>query len=260
MLTVEEREEIEAKLADYPNTQAVCIEAMLIIQRHQGWVSDEKLRDLSELLRLSLADLDGVATFYNLIRRRPVGRHVALVCDNTGRIVRIASADEVETGARLKNRALLPGLVNAHSHAFQRVIRGRSEHRTEDGLDSFWTWREMMYSAATRLAPEDVYDAARMAFLEMVLGGITAVGEFHYLHHAPDGTPYDDPNLIAKEVVRAAGDTGLRIALLRVAYARSGYDTESNPRQARFIEIAVGLERGREYGIDTLKLHGDSKL
>jgi len=82
MLTVEEREEIEAKLADYPNAQAVCIEAMLIIQRHQGWVSDEKLRDLSELLRLSLADLDGVATFYNLIRRRPVGRHVALVCDS----------------------------------------------------------------------------------------------------------------------------------------------------------------------------------
>src|SRR5205807_9347366 len=102
--------------------------------------------------------------------------------------------------------------------------------------DSFWTWRELMYSAATRLTPEDIYDASRMAFLEMALGGITAVGEYHYLHHAPDGTPYDDPNLIAKEVVRAAGDTGLRIALLRVAYARSGYDTESNPRQARFIE------------------------
>ncbi len=162
---------------------------------------------------------------------------VALVCDNTGRIVRIASADEVESPARLKNRALLPGLVNAHSHAFQRVIRGRTEHRTEDGQDSFWTWREAMYSAAAHLTPEDVYDATRMAFLEMLLGGITAVGEFHYLHHAPDGTPYDDPNLIAKEVVRAAGDTGLRIALLRVAYARSGYNTESNPRQARFIEI-----------------------
>jgi len=82
MLTVEEREEIEAKLADYPNTQAVAIEAMLIAQRRQGWVSDEKLRDLSEILRLSVANLDGVATFYNLIRRRPVGRHVALVCDS----------------------------------------------------------------------------------------------------------------------------------------------------------------------------------
>lgn len=82
MLTVEEREEIEAKLADYPTTQAVAIEAILIIQRHQGWVSDEKLRDLSDFLRLSVANLDGVATFYNLIRRRPVGQHVALICDS----------------------------------------------------------------------------------------------------------------------------------------------------------------------------------
>jgi len=94
----------------------------------------------------------------------------------------------------------------------------------------------MMYSAATRLTPEDIYDASRMAFLEMTLHGITAVGEFHYLHRQPDGTPYDDPNLLAKEVVRAAGDAGLRIALLRVAYARSGFQTEPNPRQARFIE------------------------
>jgi formimidoylglutamate deiminase len=94
----------------------------------------------------------------------------------------------------------------------------------------------MMYSAATRLAPEDIYDASRMAFLEMALSGMTAVGEFHYLHHAPDGMPYDDPNLLAKEVVRAARDVGLRIALLRVAYARSGYQTEPNPRQSRFIE------------------------
>jgi len=70
----------------------------------------------------------------------------------------------------------------------------------------------------------------------MALSGITAVGEFHYLHHAPDGRPYEDPNLLAKEVVRAAGDVGLRIALLRVAYARSGFQTETNPRQARFIE------------------------
>lgn len=134
------------------------------------------------------------------------------------------------------NRATLPGLVNAHSHAFQRVIRGRTEYRTSNDKDSFWTWREMMYSAAARLTPEDIYDASRMAFLEMALSGITTVGEFHYLHHAPDGTPYDDPNLLAKQVVRAANDVGLRIALLRVAYARAGFEAEPNPRQARFIE------------------------
>ena len=161
----------------------------------------------------------------------------ALVCDAAGRIVRLAPVAELrdEKRIRLANRALLPGMVNAHSHAFQRVLRGRTEYRASD-RDSFWTWREMMYGAATRLTPEDIYDASRMAFLEMALSGITAVGEFHYLHHAPDGTAYDDPNQLAKEVIRAAGDVGLRIALLRVAYVRSGFRSEPNPQQARFIE------------------------
>ena len=162
---------------------------------------------------------------------------IALVCDDAGTITRIARVDDLkdEKKISLARRAMVPGMVNAHSHAFQRVIRGRTEYRATD-RDSFWTWREMMYSAATRLSPEDIYDASRMAFLEMALTGITAVGEFHYLHHTPDGTTYDDPNLLAKEVLRAAADVGLRIALLRVAYARSGYDTEPNPKQARFID------------------------
>lgn len=94
----------------------------------------------------------------------------------------------------------------------------------------------MMYHAATRLSPEDIYDASRMAFLEMALSGITSVGEFHYLHHNPDGSPYDDPNLLAKTVVRAARDVGLRIVLMQVAYARSGFEVEANPQQARFME------------------------
>jgi formimidoylglutamate deiminase len=175
----------------------------------------------------------------------------ALVCDADGTIVRIVSASELthEKKINLPRRALLPGMVNAHSHAFQRVIRGRTEYRSNpfrggpppagsshNNVDSFWTWREKMYSAAMRLTPDDIYDASRMAFMEMALSGITAVGEFHYLHHAPDGSSYDDPNLLAKEVLRAAGDVGLRIALLRVAYARSGFQTEANPQQVRFIE------------------------
>ncbi|HEY0404750.1 MAG TPA: formimidoylglutamate deiminase [Pyrinomonadaceae bacterium] len=164
-------------------------------------------------------------------------RGLALVCDEAGRILRLARVEEARCRiVRLKNRALLPGLVNAHSHAFQRVIRGRTERRGGAARDNFWTWREMMYSAATRLSPEDIYDAARMAFLEMASGGITAVGEFHYLHRTAAGQEYADPNLLGKEVVRAARDVGLRIALLRVAYARSGYLSEANERQARFIE------------------------
>jgi NADH-quinone oxidoreductase subunit E len=82
MLTVEEREEIEAELTRYPTKEAVCIDAMKIVQRHRGWVSDESVRDIAELLEMSPADLDGVATFYNLIFRKPVGRHVVMLCNS----------------------------------------------------------------------------------------------------------------------------------------------------------------------------------
>jgi formimidoylglutamate deiminase len=95
-----------------------------------------------------------------------------------------------------------------------------------------------MYAAANSLEPEDIYAVSRMAFLEMALAGITAVGEFHYIHHARDGAAYSDPNLLSREVIRAARDVGIRIALLRVAYARAGYQTEANPLQVRFIEQA----------------------
>jgi NADH-quinone oxidoreductase subunit E len=82
MLTAEERQEIEAELEHYPTRQAVCIDAMNIVQRHRGWVSDESIRDIGELLGMSPADLDGVATFYNLIYRKPVGRHVVMLCNS----------------------------------------------------------------------------------------------------------------------------------------------------------------------------------
>jgi len=156
------------------------------------------------------------------------------VCDSDGKIVEIT--EDAPDAIRLKGRALLPGMVNAHSHAFQRVIRGRTEHRSQHSTDSFWTWREQMYAAANALEPDGVYAASRLAFLEMALTGITAVGEFHYIHHSRDGSPYSDPNLLEREVIRAARDVGIRIALLRVAYARAGYQTEPNPQQIRFIE------------------------
>jgi formimidoylglutamate deiminase len=159
----------------------------------------------------------------------------AIVCDEAGKIVRVTS-EEVPEAVRLQGRALLPGMVNAHSHAFQRVIRGRTEHRSEHSTDSFWTWREQMYAAANRLEPEEIYDVSRMAFLEMALTGITAVGEFHYIHHQRNGAPYSDPNLLEREVIRAARDVGIRIALLRVAYARAGHQLAANPLQIRFIE------------------------
>lgn len=159
---------------------------------------------------------------------------LALVCDDSGGIVELS--EDVSHATRLEGRAMLPGMVNAHSHAFQRIIRGRTEYRSQNATDSFWTWREQMYAAANMLGPDEIYAASRLAFWEMALSGITAVGEFHYIHHSPDGTPYSDPNLLAREVMRAARDVGIRIALLRVAYARAGFQTEPNPRQLRFID------------------------
>lgn len=144
------------------------------------------------------------------------------------------------------NVALMPGLVNAHSHAFQRAIRGRTEYRAPDGgRDDFWSWREQMYGAALGFSSDDVYSVSRAAFLEMALSGITTVGEFHYLHHQPDGTPYDDPNELANQVISAARSVGLRIALLRVAYHQGGPGVEASPKQRRFIESNLDDYLGR---------------
>lgn len=161
---------------------------------------------------------------------------LAVFADSKGIIRRISrEPNDLGNAVRLKNRALLPGLVNVHSHTFQRAIRARTEHRTTAERDTFWTWREAMYHAANRLSPDDIYTVARMAFLEMLLSGITTVGEFHYLHHSPGGTPYADRNLLAHKILGAAAEVGLRIVLLRTAYARSGWNKPPNPGQARFI-------------------------
>ena len=138
----------------------------------------------------------------------------------------------------LRGCAILPGLVSAHSHAFQRAIRGRSEHRSHP-RDDFWSWREAMYAAAERLDPDDLFAISKFCFLEMARAGITAVGEFHYLHRDREGKPYADPNELDLAVAGAAREAGLRVVLLRVAYARSGFRLAQNPRQRRFIESSA---------------------
>jgi formimidoylglutamate deiminase len=159
-----------------------------------------------------------------------------LLVSQSGKLVRLVESDSPETNiVTLKDRAVIPGFVNVHSHSFQRLIRGKSESRVTSGID-FWSWRGTMYHAAAQLTPEEVYDVARMAFLEMVRAGTTTVGEFHYLHTAPNGRPYDDPNLLSKQVISAAQSVGIRIVLLRSAYLRSGYKLPLDPGQTRFFE------------------------
>jgi formiminoglutamate deiminase len=112
----------------------------------------------------------------------------------------------------------LPGLANAHSHAFHRALRGI----TQAGLGTFWTWRERMYEVAGRLDPDSYLALARAAFAEMALAGVSCVGEFHYLHHGPDGQPYADPNAMGRAMLAAAAEAGIRITLLDTCYLSGG--------------------------------------
>jgi len=135
----------------------------------------------------------------------------------------------------------LPGLANAHSHAFQRALRGR----THAGEGSFWTWREQMYELATTLDPDSCFALSRAAFGEMALAGITCVGEFHYLHHAPDGTPYDDPNAMGRAVLAAARAAGLRCTLLDACYLHGGIERFRDRDAAAWAErVDMLAERG----------------
>ena len=125
----------------------------------------------------------------------------------------------VEGAVRLAGLTL-PGLANAHSHAFHRALRGR----THGGGGDFWTWRERMYSVAAGLDPDTYHALATACFAEMALAGITVVGEFHYLHHGPGGVPYDDANAMAEALRAAAGDAGVRLTLLDALYLQGDVD------------------------------------
>lgn len=152
-----------------------------------------------------------------------------------GRFVRVEAgatshrpADETDAPTRLPGLSV-PGFANAHSHAFHRALRGRTQ--AERG--TFWTWREQMYAVASRLTPATYRDLARAAYREMVAAGYTSVGEFHYLHHRPDGTPYGTPDmeLVLQE---AAEEAGIRMWLLDTAYLSSGFGAPPEGVQVRY--------------------------
>ncbi len=163
----------------------------------------------------------------------------AVLVSEAGKILSIEDrSDAMQDVAKvvpMPRRAMLPGMVDVHSHSFQRTIRGSVESRKKAG-SNFWSWRDAMYRAAGRFEPEELGTIARMAFLEMALTGITTVGEFHYVHRDRDGSPYANPNETGLQIVQAARDVGIRITLLRVAYVRAGYNKPSDPGQQRFIE------------------------
>jgi formiminoglutamate deiminase len=134
-----------------------------------------------------------------------------------GRFISVI-ADSGPGGAQVLPGVVLPGFANAHSHAFHRALRGR----THDGSGTFWTWRERMYAVAARLDPDSYLALAAATYAEMALAGVTTVGEFHYLHHAPGGVAYSDPNSMGEALRQAAADAGVRLTLLDTCYLAGG--------------------------------------
>src|SRR5450631_3020084 len=139
--------------------------------------------------------------------------------------------------ARVLPGVVLPGFANAHSHAFHRALRGR----THDRGGSFWTWRERMYAVAAQLDPDSYLTLATATYAEMALAGITSVGEFHYLHHAPGGALYDDPNAMGEALRQGAADAGIRLTLLDTCYLAGGLSAAGHsPLEAMQLRFGDG--------------------
>lgn len=137
-----------------------------------------------------------------------------------GRFTQVTAGVPAPSGATRLPGLTLPGLANAHSHAFHRALRGHTHH----GLGTFWTWRERMYQVADRLDPDTYLALATATYAEMACAGVTCVGEFHYLHHRSGGRPYDDPTVMGAVLVEAAARAGIRITLLDTCYLTAGAD------------------------------------
>jgi formimidoylglutamate deiminase len=155
----------------------------------------------------------------------------------------------------------LPAMVNAHSHAFQRDLRGAAERPAPEAhaADDFWSWREAMYRLAGAHDPDSMREAAARVYAEMAAAGYGAVGEFHYVHHQPDGTPYPDPNAMAIAVAEAAAGAGLISVLLPAAYHRAGWDGGDLPPsdgQRRFCDPDVETYLAR---VDALRAWADGR-
>ena len=161
-------------------------------------------------------------------------RNVCIEVDANGAIDRI-EPDPASNGATRLAGAVVPGMPNVHSHAFQRALAGRLE-RAAAGRDDFWTWREGMYDLASRVEPDDVESIAGYLYVQMLEAGYTSVGEFHYLHNDPSGAPYAARTEISDRIVHAAESAGIKLTLLLVLYRHAGFGGEPvNPSQRRFV-------------------------
>jgi formiminoglutamate deiminase len=173
--------------------------------------------------------------------------------DRFTKITPRASAVRLPPGTIRLTGLTMPGLANAHSHAFHRALRGI----TQAGRGTFWTWRERMYQVAGRLDPDSYLALARAVYAEMALAGISCVGEFHYLHHAPGGTAYADPNAMSRSLIDAAAQAGLRITLLDTCYLSGGLDRAGGPIPLAGPQLRFGDGSARAWAERVGALGGD---
>ncbi|MDQ7018578.1 MAG: formimidoylglutamate deiminase [Robiginitomaculum sp.] len=166
--------------------------------------------------------------------------HVRLCFSAEGNLGTIKTGTKAKPGDHLAD-IVVPGMANLHCHAFQRAMAGLAERAGPD-KDSFWTWRETMYQIAHTMDPDALRAIAAMAYVDMLESGFTCVGEFHYLHHGPDGRPYDNPAEMATQVIHAARQTGIGQTLLPVFYAQGGFGGAAlSARQKRFAHDLDGF-------------------
>ncbi|MBI0295462.1 formimidoylglutamate deiminase [Streptomyces sp. PRKS01-29] len=210
---------------------------------------------------------------------------VVIVAAANGRITAVVPGSPRPPAGSVTLRGLtIPGLANAHSHAFHRALRGvvqadgeangRVDGEANGGTggapggdadragrggapDSFWTWREVMYGVADRLTPDSYFELARAVYAEMAMAGITCVGEFHYLHHAPGGDRYGNPNAMGEALIAAAAEAGIRITLLDTCYLSSGFGAEPNEHQLRFSD---GTAEAWAERVSGLKGDGNTRI
>jgi formimidoylglutamate deiminase len=170
--------------------------------------------------------------------------NVVVTVNQAGRIADVQADQPRPADAELLRGPVLPGMPNAHSHAFQRAMAGLTEFRGHPE-DSFWTWRELMYRHAARITPELMCAVARWLYIEMLKAGYTGVAEFHYLHHDMDGRPYARPGEMSHRLVQAADEAGIALTLLPVLYRYSGFGgrtaTEGQRRFLHAMESYAGL-------------------
>lgn len=177
-------------------------------------------------------------TFKALLQREGWVRNPTITLDDQGMISNIEENAEIK-GEEINGYAI-PGFQNAHSHAFQYAMAGKGEiHESAEHGDDFWTWREQMYSLALSITPDDAYSIAGKLYRDMVKNGYTAVAEFHYVHHQPDGSPYDNLAEMGEALLYAAKDAGIKITLIPIFYQMGGFGKMPGERQRRFISPTV---------------------